>query len=281
MTHDSHSIALDSGRLGPSPLAGGARASLLNRITYLRDVTVHLVRRDFATRHRGSLLGWFWALAPPLLQLIVTYFVFTKVLRLHVKDYPVFLLTAILCWNWFARSCILGATSLESRRELVLRPGFPTILLPVSAVLIGLLDYVLTLPVLLIAIALGPGLHPAALLLPIPIAIQLVLSIGVCWILAPLQIYFRDIHHLTGIAILLGFWITPIWYQRSQVPGRFAIIYKANPMTHLIEGQRQLLLDGKIPSVQSLGYVALGGVVLAAIGYAVFSRLRESLPEHL
>ena len=263
------------------PLVVRRDPGLRTRAAYIRDVTLHLVRRDFVTRHRGSLLGWLWALAPTLLQLIVMSFVFTKVLGQHIKDYPIFLLTGLLCWNWFSRSLILGAISLESRRELVLRPGFPTPLLPVSAVLIGLLDYLLTLPVLLIAIGLGPGIPLTALLLPIPILIELVMLIGMCWILAPLQVFFRDIAHFVGVAVLVGFWITPIWYTRSQVPSKYNLIYQLNPMTHLIEAQRSLLLEGHLPTTANLTYVAVFAVVIAVFGYFMFARYRESVPENL
>jgi len=264
-----------------APSVARPAPTLRTRAVYYRDVTLHLVRRDFATRHRGSLLGWFWALAPTLLQLVVTYFVFTKVLRQHVPNYPVFLLTGLLCWNWFARGLVLGTVVLESRRELVLRPGFPTPLLPVSAVLIGLLDYLLTLPVLLVAIAFGPGLTWTALLLPVPVLIQLALLVGCAWILSPLQVFFRDVAHFVGIAVLLGFWITPIWYTTDQVPSRYSIVYELNPMTHLIDAQRALLPDGELPAGDALGWVALAALVTCLVGYAVFAHYRPTVPEQL
>jgi len=84
-----------------------------------------------------------------------------------------------------------------------------------------------------------------------------------------------------GIAVLIGFWITPIWYTRQQVPSRFMLLYQMNPMTHLIEAQRSLLLHGRYPTVQSLVYVAIGAVVISVLGYLVFAHYRESVPEHL
>jgi lipopolysaccharide transport system permease protein len=249
--------------------------------TYLKDVTWHLVRRDFATRHRGSLLGWLWALAPPLLQLLVTYFLFTKVLPLRVQHYPVFLLTGILSWNWFTRSLSLGTISLESQRELVLRPGFPTSVLPVTAGLIGLVDYLLALPILLIAVGFSTGLHPTALLLPLILAIQLVLTIGIAWALAPLQVFFRDVQYLVGLLLMLGFWLTPIFYSRVQVPSQFAWLYNLNPMAHLIEADREILLAGHLPSQEALGLVALASIGMAAAGYTILHRFRHSIPDQL
>ena len=125
---------------------------------YLYDVLVHLVRTELASRHRGSLLGWLWALGPPLFQLLATYFVFTKVIPLDVPNYPVFLLCGILSWTWFARSVGEGVVSLEMRRELVVRPGFTTWLIPLVSVIVALVDFLLALPVLLVALAVTTGL---------------------------------------------------------------------------------------------------------------------------
>lgn len=263
------------------PAAASGRPARAARIAYLVDVTLHLVRRDFTTRHRGTLLGWLWSIAPALLQLAVTFFLFSKVLPLRIPNYPAFLLTGILAWTWFARSIIVGATALESRRDLVLRPGFPTVLLPLIAVLVGLVDYLVALPVLLITLAFTTGLHATALLLPLLLAIQLLFTLGIVWALAPLQVYFRDVQHLTGIALMLGFWLTPIFYTRAQVPKRFSTLYDANPMGHLVESYRRILLDGHQPPWNVLGIVAVVALAVAAAGYAVFGSLRESVPEEL
>jgi len=256
-------------------------AARSRRAAYLRDVTLHLVRREFSTRHRGALLGWLWALAPPLLQLVVTYYLFTKIIPLGVKNYPVFLLTGILAWNWFARALAYAATSLETSRDLVRRPGFPTAVLPLVSVLIGLVDYLIALPILLITLVSTSGLHWSALLLPALLLVQLVFVTGVAWVIAPLQVFFRDIAHMTGIATMLGFWVTPVFYRQRQVPGRFHLIYDLNPMAHLIEAQRSILLDGRLPSALSSLIVAAVAVAVAAGGYMVFRSLRDLVPDQL
>jgi lipopolysaccharide transport system permease protein len=262
---------------GPSP----PRVGFWARLVYLTDVTLHLARRDLALQHRGSVLGWLWGLVPPLLQLLVTYFVFTKVIPLDVDDYPVFLLTGILAWSWFVRSLSLGAVSLEQRRELVHRPGFPTIVLPVKTTLAGLLDYLLALPVLLVALAATSKLGATALFLPILLGLQMLLLVGLAWIVAPLQVFFRDVQHIVIVVITLGFWLTPIFYEQSMAPERFDVIYKLNPMAYLIGWQRDILLNGSLPSAGSV--LALLAVVIgvAGVGYAVFRTLRDRVPEEL
>jgi lipopolysaccharide transport system permease protein len=269
-------IDLPRGRVGGS-YAERVRA----RLTYLCDVTLHLARRDLSSRHRGSLFGWLWALMPSLLQLLVSYFLFTKVIPLHVPNYPLFLLTGILAWNWFARSVTLAATSLEHSRELVLRPGFMTAVLPAKDVLVALLDYLLALPVLLVALLATTGLHPAIALLPVLLTIQLLLVAGVAWVVAPLQVFFRDVQHIVIVLVTVGFWITPVFYARKSVPSRFELVYKLNPMAHLIEWQRGIILGGRLPNLASLLALLVIAFLLACVGLAVFLSLRDRVPEHL
>jgi lipopolysaccharide transport system permease protein len=276
----AHGAAEAAVRRETASREGGTRRRL-RRAVYLWDVTSHLVVRDFASRHRGSALGWLWALVPPLVQLLVTYFLFTKVIPLKVANYPVFLLTGILAWSFFARGLSLSALSLEQSRELVLRPGFPTGVLPVKAVLIGLLEYALALPVLLIALGVSVGLYWTALLLPVLLAIQLVFTVGLGWILSPLQVFFRDVQHLVTLIVMVGFWVTPVFYKRQSVPSRFHLIYELNPMAHLIEWQRWIMLQKTHPHLLSI--LALSGVALgvAAVGWIIFRRFRHSIPEEL
>lgn len=245
------------------------------------EVALHLVRTELATRHRGSVLGWLWALGPPLLQLAATYFLFTRVIPLDVPDYPVFLLVGILAWSWFTRSLGDGVTSLEQRRELVLRPGFAIEVLPLTSVLAALVDYLIALPVLFVALGVTNGLHPEAALLPVLLAIQFLYCAGFALAVAPLQVFLRDVRQVVTLLVSVGFWLTPIFYRRGQVPDSLTWLYDANPMAHLIDAQRQVLMAGALPSLGVLAVVGLAGLAVLAAGYAVFVSCRHSVPEQL
>jgi ABC-type polysaccharide/polyol phosphate export permease len=261
--------------------AGAPRRSRRRQLGYLTDVAAHLVRVELATRHRGSALGWLWALGPPLLQLGATYLVFTRVLPLNVPNYPVFLLVGILGWTIFARSVGAGVSSLEQRRELVFRPGFRLELLPISAVLVAFVDYLLALPVLVVALALTTGVHATWGLVPAVLAVQLVLCAGLALLLAPLQVYLRDVRQLVGIGIAVGFWLTPVFYRRAQVPDEIDWVYDVNPLQYLLEAQRELLIGGTRPEALPLVLVGVASLAIFAAGYAVLARLRNSIPEQL
>ena len=267
------------------PSGAGASASprplAARRLAYLRDATLHLIGRELAGRYRRSLFGWLWSLAPPLLQLAVFHFLFTRVIPLDVPNFALFLLTGILAWAFFSAGVSLATSSLEARRDLVLRPGFPSFLLPVVSVFVGLVDYLIAVPVLLAAVALDIGLHAEALLLPALLAVQLVLAVGLGWLLAPAQVFFRDVQHLVGIALTLGFWLTPVFYTRASVPEQFRLMYDLNPMAHLVEAQRAILLDGALPAATGLAFVSLAAVAVFVAGAAVFAACRHSIPEQL
>ena len=251
------------------------------RAAYHKDVATHLVRLELATRHRGSVLGWLWSLAPPLLQLAATYFLFTKIIPLDVPNYPIFLLSGILAWSWFSRSLGGATSSLETRRDLVMRPGFPTALLPFTDVSVGLVDYFIGLPILLIALGVTTGLYVEILILPALLLIQFLLIAGFGLFLAPLQVHFRDVRQIVAIAIAVGFWLTPVFYRRAQVPSEFAFLYDINPMAQLIEAQRGLFLEGSIPNVWGVTWVGIASLALCILGYAFFVAVRPSVPEQL
>jgi lipopolysaccharide transport system permease protein len=248
---------------------------------YRLDVLGHLVRIELATRNRGSLLGWLWALGPPLFQLLATYFVFTQVIPLDVPNYPVFLLCGILSWTWFARSLGEGVVSLEQRRELVVRPGFATWLIPLVSVIVALVDFMLALPVLIVALALTTGLHAESVVLPVLLAIQFCLCAGLALAFAPLQVFLRDVRQLVALGVSVGFWITPVFYARRQVPDSLAWLYDVNPMAHLIAAQRLLLLEGELPELVPTIVLALVSVAILACGWIIFRACRQQLPENL
>lgn len=252
------------------------------RATYLWGMTMHLVGRELSSRYRRSVAGWVWALIPPLIQLAVYNFVFTQVLPVaSSQHFSVFLLIGILSWNWFAGGLTLATTSLEARRQFVLRPGFPTALLPCVSVVVALADYLIALPVLLVATAFAVGLHAAVTILPALLLIQLVLMLGLALLLAPANVFFRDVSHFVGVALTFGFWLTPIFYAQTLVPDRFAAVYEFNPIARLLAAQREALLVGTFPRLLPIAVVGAVSLAVAVAGFLTFQRVRHALPEQL
>src|SRR5918912_3776071 len=123
------------------------------RVRYLRELIVHLTRRELSLTYRDTLLGWTWPLARQLIQLAVLVFVFSKVLNLGIKDYPAFVFSGLIAWTWFSSGILAAARSVLGNRHFAMRPGFPTAVLPIIAISVALFDAIIALPLLLLLVA--------------------------------------------------------------------------------------------------------------------------------
>ncbi len=243
------------------------------RLVYLRDLVRELVTRDMKLRYKRSVLGVAWSLLNPLAQLLVFSFLFGVVFPFNVPNYPSFVFTGVLAWSWFQSSLVVAAGAITDNRELIRRPGFPSAILPAVTVTTNLIHFLLALPVLLIFImAGGSNLSTTALALPLIIVLQFGLTLGLAYIVATFQVTFRDTQYLLGVILLLAFYLSPIFYDARAVPAQYQLIYSLNPMVHLVDAYRAILLRGELPSGSSLLAVAATAIVLLWLGHNVFFR---------
>jgi lipopolysaccharide transport system permease protein len=252
------------------------------RLIYLRDLLRELVVRDTKLRYKRSILGVAWSLLNPLAQLLVFTFLFRLVLRLDIPNYPSFVFTGVLAWNWFQAALVLATGAITDNRELIKRPGFPAAVLPVVTVTTNLIHFLLALPILLLFIVLGGGrLTSAVLMLPLVILLQFLLVLSLGYLVATFHVTFRDTQHLLSVFLMLLFYLTPVFYDASILPTRYQTLYNLNPMVHLISAYRTILLQGSLPDLRVL--LMLGVVVggLLWLGHAVFTRTSYCFVEEL
>jgi ABC-2 type transport system permease protein len=227
-------------------------------------------------KYAASVLGAVWSLLNPVVFLVVFSFV-VRMLGNNIPDYPVYLLSGLLAWNLFSTSLQSGARSVLDNANLVKKVAFPHEILPLSAIGVALVDYALQLSVLLLFIVVsGFGLRwPEIALLPLAFVALLAFTAAITFWVSALNVRYRDVGHLLGIAILVWFWATPIVYAAASVQERLAdrdvlwALYLANPLTSIVAGiQRALYADpspGGVPVLfdVSLGWLAIAlGVVL-------------------
>jgi len=249
---------------------------------YLYDLLRELIIRDMKLRYKRSVLGILWSLLNPLFQMVVFTFLSRRVLSLDIPNYPSFVFTGLLAWNWFQTTVTLATGAITSNRELIRRPGFPVAILPVVTVTTNLIHFVLALPVLLVFLVLSGGtLSVTILALPLVILLQFVLSLGLGYLVATLQVTFRDTQHILGVFFMLLFYLTPVFYDASIVSGRFQTLYQLNPILHLISAYRAILIQGNLPDFGALlALGALGGLLLW-LGHTVFTRASYRFVEEL
>jgi lipopolysaccharide transport system permease protein len=218
----------------------------------------------------------------PLAQLLVFYFVFELVLPLKIPNYILFLFSGVLVWSWFQSSLLLATGAVVDNRELIKRPGFPVAILPVVTVTTHLIHFLLALPILLVLSIRGDMQFTTAILvMPLVIALQLTLTLGLAYLIASLHVTFRDTQYLLGVLLQMLFFLTPVFYDTSTIPERYRFLYRLNPMVHLLDAYRAILMRGELPDPLSLAALGVISGCLLYFGYLMFKRASYFFVEEL
>ena len=257
---------------------------LLNkrRWIYLRDLLRELIGRDIKLRYKRSLLGIAWSLINPLAQLLVFSLIFSVVLPLNIPNYTTFLFTGLLAWNWFQTSLYAATGAIVDNRELIRRPGFPVTILPIVTVSTNFIHFLLALPILLVFLLIGGiSFRITILALPVIFIVQFLFTLSLSYFVATLHVTFRDTQYLLGIVLLLGFYLSPVFYDVSAIPQGYQALYHLNPMVVLIDAYRQILLRGQLPGALDLLVLSLVSAGLLWLGYRIFIRASAQFAEEL
>ena len=290
------------GNCSPSgylPLLARAKKS----IDY-RDLLYNLVVRDLKVRYKHSALGFFWSLLNPLLLMLVFTFVFQQLLRSDASNpgrpmYHVFFLTALLPWNWNSAAVVGTLGSIVNNGHLIKKIFFPRELLPVSVVMSNMINYLLSLPALLLFMLLfrpesvGPPfgaacthvcINPNMLWLPLLILTQTVFLLGLGFFLSALNVFFRDTSVLVEVGLSAWFFLTPIIYDAKEVVGNLAnIMYWVNPMASIVANYRDIFYYNAAGS-PDLGFMLRNLAVcsvLLVLGYMFFMRFSRNFGEEV
>ncbi len=249
---------------------------------YLFDLLYTLVVRDMKVRYEGSVIGVAWSFGAPLLLLVVFQFLFRTVLAIDIPRYSSFAFTGILVWTWVQAALTQSAGAITGSRELVKRPGFPLSVLPVMTVSTAMIHFLLGLPILGLFIVFDGGeLRATVLALPLLIGLQFVLLLGVGYLVATANVLFRDTQHLLMVFLQLLFFLSPIFYEAKAVPVSYRLVYNLNPIVHLIDGYRAILLHGVMPDWYVLAGVAVFAAGLLYAGHRTFVRVSYRFVEEL
>lgn len=243
-----------------------------------------LVGRDLKARYRGSVLGFVWSFINPLLLLLTYGFVFSYVFpRDDPRIQPVFLFLfcGILPWTWFQSSIAEGSGVLIAGGNLIKKVLFPAEVLPVVTVFSNLIHFFLGLPILFLFLAWTGHLRPSALLLPLPILVQLVFTVGLALIVSALTVHFRDLQDILAHVLHLWFWGSPILYFYGDIQGPFRTALRLNPLAHVFVSYQEMLFFGHFEHWEGLFAAGLCAILVFALGAFLFERLRDTLAEEV
>jgi lipopolysaccharide transport system permease protein len=242
-----------------------------------RELLGFLVWRDVKVRYKQTALGAAWALLQPLMTMLIFTLLFGRLAKLpsdHVP-YPLFVYTALLPWQLFAFALTESSNSLVGNQHLIRKVYFPRLVIPIASVLVGLVDFTISLMVLAGMMA-WYGVRPApTLLLFIPFLLLAVLTaLGMGLWLSALNIQYRDVKYV--VPFLTQFWMfaTPVAYSSTLVPEKWRQLYSLNPMAGVVDGFRWAILGSGSSSGAMLG-ISIGAVLVVLIGGLIWFRRME------
>jgi ABC-type polysaccharide/polyol phosphate export permease len=255
------------------PRSGLLRLDLRELWAY-RELAGFMALRDVKVRYKQAVLGIAWAAFQPLAGVVVFTIVFRRLADVQSDGlpYPVFAFVGLMAWNYVSGAVTRATQSLVANAGLVTKVYFPRLLIPLAAVLPGLLDLAVSLPVLVVLCAIyhvRPGWE--VLTLPLWVAAAVVVALGVGLLLAALNVRYRDVNQAITLVVQLWLFLSPVAYPASSVPDDWQALYALNPVVPVITGFRWCLLGGPAPGPESLVSAAVA-VGLLGVALVYFQR---------
>jgi len=245
-----------------------------------RDLLVNLVLRDLRVKYKGSTLGFAWSLLHPLVMAGVYTVAFKLVLRVGIDRFPLFLLSGLLPWVFFAQALSQATASVADNGTLVRKVAFPRMALPLAAVASQLVQFVLMYSVNVpLGAVFGGSLSPALLVVLPLVALQCLFTAGLALVLATAYVHFRDTRHLLEVALQVWFWLTPIVYSLALVPEALRPWLSLNPMTAFVTAYQRAVLDQSLPGTTAMIGMTVVSASAFLLGLAVFTRHERRFAE--
>lgn len=241
-----------------------------------------MVSRDFKIKYRRSVLGASWSLINPLLMMLVQYFIFANLFMRGIPNYPVYLLSGVVLFNFFSESTNTAIGAIAFNGELVKKVYVPKCIYPVSKVLSTTINLLISL-IPVVALSLFSGVRPtkAWLLIPFVLICLLIFCIGVGLILSAVMVFFRDLQFLWSVLIMVFTYATPIFYPESILPKELEVVIQFNPMYQYISFFRTIVIQGISPEPMEYIKCMAISMVFLLIGSFVFKKTQDKFIFHI
>jgi lipopolysaccharide transport system permease protein len=246
-----------------------------------RELIKNLTIADFKNRYQNTALGFVWSLLSPLLLAGVLYFFFRHLFG-QEENFAINLLVGLMAWRFFATGTTASLQAIVGKPSLVTKVYIPRQIIVLSNVLANLISSLLEFIVLLLIIFMLLGHLPVTVLLfPLIHLLYFWFIFGAGLLLSALFVYFRDLNQIWEVLVNILFFCSPIFYPLSIVPAYLMPYYMFNPITQYIVIYRQVMIDGDIPSLNSLILVIVVGVAVFFVGNFVFNKLQRRFAEEI
>jgi lipopolysaccharide transport system permease protein len=255
----------------------GWQAINIKELIRYRDLFFFLVWRDIKVLYAQTILGFFWAVLQPMIQIVLFTIIFGKVARIDTDGIPYVLFSsaAIIPWTYMAQSMNASSQSLVTGQHMLGKVYFPRLLFPITPILAKLVDFGISL-IIILSLFFFYKVTPTFKLLLLPIFTLLMISVttGVGVWLSAMAIRFRDVKFAMPFAIQMLMYTAPIVYSASSIPDKYRLIYSLNPIVCVIEGFRSCLL-GTPFAWQFILPGALSAIILLVSGVYYFQRMER------
>ena len=231
-----------------------------------RPLLNELVARDIKIKYRRSVLGVLWTLLNPLLMMIVLSVVFSNIFKFDIENFPLYLLSGQIVFNFFNESTTSAMSSIIVNASLIKKIYVPKYLFVISRIISSFINL----------LAMRAELHWTVLLAPIPLFFLVFFSLGVGLILAAITVRFRDIMHLYSVFTTMLMYLTPVIYPMSALPEWLSKLVMLNPLTNMLIMLRNVMIYGMVFSWQSLVVAIVETAVCMALGLYVFYKNQDT-----
>jgi len=264
------------------PTTGLAALNLRDLWVY-RELVFFMIWRTLKVRYKQTLLGATWAVIQPLMTMIVFNFIFGNVAKVPTDNipYPIFSYTALLPWGLFTTALNQASRSLTANQNMVTKIYFPRLVLPISSVLAGLVDFAIAF-VILIGLMIYYSVSPAwnvLWTLPFFLLLSIITALGVALWLSAINVQYRDVNY--ALPFLTQFWlfITPVAYSASVISDKWKLVYSLNPMAGVVNGFRWALLGAGTGPDIALWISVLISLVILVSGLFYFRNMERTFAD--
>lgn len=247
-----------------------------------RELLKSNIKKEIRGKYKASFLGVLWSFVNPLLQVLVYAIVFPYLIGNRVDNYVVYLITGIIPWTFFSTVINACGTCIKSNAGIIKKVYFPRIILPISSMLSGLINFFIScLIILLFCLIFGVGISWHIIFVPLIALIEGVFALGIGMIIGACDAYVQDLEYIINFLLQLAFYGSPIVYDLGQFSsaGILAQLIRLNPITQIIQAYRDCFLYHQIPEFQSLGILTLIALGVLAVGTYIFNRLEKGFAE--
>jgi lipopolysaccharide transport system permease protein len=233
-----------------------------------RELLLFLVWRDLKVRYKQTALGAAWIIFQPVISIVIFSFLFGTVLEVPSGDipYPVFAFAALLPWNYFASSLTKSSTSLVINANLITKVYFPRLLIPITGVLSGLVDFAISFILLVVLMVYYQvGIYPSILFLPAFLLLAILTALGFSLWLSAMNVRYRDVNYLIPFLVQIWMYLTPVLYSSMMLPPGFRFLISLNPMTGVVEGFRWALFGSQMAEIQPPGIMLVISAIITLV----------------